>query len=214
MKCYGRNLPTKEVTMKRINAMLVLAGFGQSSSGNPHCEQIGGSILTNLGVIDGNTTLGTATGDLKGAVAATILDISPPRSDNTIVFTVQHHFVTDSGDTITVDVAHAVATPVAPGLVAIVSYPITITGGTGRFSGAHGNINNIGEVDLNSGHTIFRYTGEVCLTDTSEAIHKMALRQHDTDADGKPARMRVFRHDKIRDYFLVQRSVLRKMSAF
>lgn len=156
--------------MKPIKRMLVLltfigsplaSGFGQSSNGNPHCQQVGGTFLTNLSVIDSNTTLGIATGDLKGAVAATILNIST-RPDNTVVFTVQHHLVTDSGDTITVDVAHAVASPVAPGLLAIVSYPITITGGSGRFSGAHGQINNIGEVDLNTSHTVFRYTGEVC----------------------------------------------------
>jgi hypothetical protein len=123
-----------------------------------------------LGVLDAKTTLGVATGDLKGAIAATILDISPPRSDSTIVFTVQHHFVTDSGDTITVDLAHAVARPVAPGLLAIVSYPITITGGTGRYSGAHGLIHNIGEVDLNSGHTIFRYEGQVCFAPASGTV--------------------------------------------
>jgi HEAT repeat protein len=35
------------------------------------------------------------------------------------------------------------------------------------------------------------------------ARHKMALGQHDTDADGKPRQKWVFRHDKIRDYFLV-----------
>jgi hypothetical protein len=34
--------------------------------------------------------------------------------------------------------------------------------------------------------------------------HKMALEQLDTDADGKPTKKWVFRHDKIRDYFLMQ----------
>lgn len=164
--------------MKRIKRTLVLLtfiaaslarGLGQGSDGNPHCQQVGGAFLTNLGVIDGNTTLGVATGDLRGALAATILNISN-EPDNTVVFTVQHHLVTDSGDTITVDVAHAVASPVAPGLLGIVSYPITISGGTGRFSGAHGQINNIGEVDLNTGHTVFRYTGEVCFAHVSGAV--------------------------------------------
>jgi len=36
------------------------------------------------------------------------------------------------------------------------------------------------------------------------ATHKMVLGQYDTDADGKPTRKWVFRHDKIRDYFLMQ----------
>ena len=34
--------------------------------------------------------------------------------------------------------------------------------------------------------------------------HKMVLTQNDVDAEGKPVRKWVFRHDKIRDFFLVQ----------
>lgn len=125
------------------------------------CNPLGGSVMTNLGVVDANTTLGSATGDLKGAVAVTILDIQP--GDNgTTVFTVQHHFVTETGDALFVDKAQATAAPVAPGLFAVVTYPLRIIGGTGRFKGATGTIDNIGEVDLNSGHTVFRYSGQIC----------------------------------------------------
>ena len=126
------------------------------------CGPIGGSILTNLAVVDANTSLGTVTGDLEGAVAARILEVVPGENGTT-VFTVQHHFVTETGDTIAVDVAHATAAMVAPGLFAIVSYPVTIVGGTGRFHGATGRFENLGEVDLSSGHTVFRYQGRVCL---------------------------------------------------
>lgn len=126
------------------------------------CAPIGGSILTNLGIVDANTSLGTATGDLKGAVVARILEVAPGENGTT-VFTVQHHFVTETGDTIAVDNAQATAVMVAPGLFAVVSYPVTIVGGTGRFHGATGDFENIGEVDLTSGHTVFRYHGSVCL---------------------------------------------------
>jgi hypothetical protein len=51
---------------------------------------------------------------------------------------------------------------VATDLFAIVSYPVKIVGGTGRFKGATGAIENIGEVDLAAGHPIFRYHGRVC----------------------------------------------------
>jgi len=125
------------------------------------CARVGGSIQTNLAVIDANTTLGTATGDLKGAVAATILSVVPGDAGTT-VFTVQHHFVTEAGDTIAVSVAKATAMMVAPGLFAIVSYPIRVVGGTGRFDGATGRLDSIGEVDLNVGHTGFRYSGTIC----------------------------------------------------
>ena len=40
-------------------------------------------------------------------------------------------------------------------------YPIHLTGGTGRFAGAAGDMTAIGEVDLLEG-TVFRYGGEVC----------------------------------------------------
>jgi len=131
------------------------------------CLAVGGSVHTNLGVIPGSTTfgttLGTATGDLKGAAAATILDVTTG-ADGLTVFTVQHHWVTESGDTIILDVATASARMVAPGLFAIVKYRLAIAGGTGRFKGATGHLDSIGEVDLNAGRTVFRYTGRVCFS--------------------------------------------------
>lgn len=141
--------------------LLAAVSMAQERGERGRCAPVGGTILTNLGVIDANTTLGTATGDLKGAVAATILSVAPGK-DGTTVFTVQHHFVTESGDTIAVGLAKATAVMVAPGLFAIVSYPIMIVGGTGRFDGASGRLDSIGEVDLNAGRTVFRYEGSVC----------------------------------------------------
>jgi hypothetical protein len=81
---------------------------------------------------------------------------------------VQHHLVTETGDTITVAPAQATVAPVGPGLFAVVNYPVQITGGTGKFAGATGTFDNIGEVrlpnfpDLTGGTTVFRYSGEVC----------------------------------------------------
>ena len=37
------------------------------------CRQVGGALITNFGGVDANTTLGPASGDLSGAVAASIL---------------------------------------------------------------------------------------------------------------------------------------------
>jgi len=78
-------------------------------------------IMTNLGVVDPATTLGTVTGDLRGSVAATIL--STEGTGNTLILHVQHHWVTESGDTLDFDPATATTTQVAPGLYAIVTYP-------------------------------------------------------------------------------------------
>ena len=52
-------------------------------------------------------------------------------------------------------------------IFAVTTYPVTVQGGTGRFDGATGVLENIGEVLLNpadfaAGRTVFRYSGTVC----------------------------------------------------
>lgn len=132
----------------------------QSTSGG-NCVHVGGSIITNFGAVDANTTLGPATGDLRGAVAATLLGAPQAGPGGTVLFNVQHHWVTDSGDNIYFDPAVATTAPLSPTRFAVVSYLAHITGGTGKFAGATGNLTNIGEADLQAG-TVFRYSGEVC----------------------------------------------------
>jgi len=97
-----------------------------------HCTAVGGMLMTNLGAVDPATTMGTATGDLRGAVGATIL--STEASGNTLALRVQHHWVTESGDTLTIDPAVATTTQVSPGLYAVVTYPVHLRGGTGKFA--------------------------------------------------------------------------------
>jgi hypothetical protein len=133
-------------------------------SKEPQCHAVGGTVMTDF--ISDTTTLGTATGDLRGGVSATLVDQAP--EGDAVVFFVQHHWVTDAGDVILSDVARATAKPVGPGLFAIVSYPVKITGGTGRFAGATGRLDNIGELDATTGRTIFRYHGDVCLAGPSK----------------------------------------------
>jgi hypothetical protein len=148
--------------------------FAQSEDATPHCVPVGGTVMTNLAVVDPSTTLGTATGDLAGAVAATILGAVPGANGST-VFTVQHHWVTTAGDTVLTAPAKATAVNVKPTLFAIVSYPIEIVGGTGRFADATGHFDAIGEIDVPNfpssfagGRTIFRYRGQVCFKAPSE----------------------------------------------
>jgi hypothetical protein len=140
----------------------------QSGAASPHCRPVGGMIMTNFGVITPTSTLGTATGDLQGAVSATLLGAPESGAGNTVIFHVQHHFVTGSGDVIVVDPATATTVPLSATLYAVLTYPIHISGGTGKFAGATGDITNIGEVrlpsapDTTGGTTVFRYSGQVC----------------------------------------------------
>jgi hypothetical protein len=135
-------------------------------SGNTerHCVPVGGSIITNFGAVDPNTTLGPVTGDLAGAVAATLT--APPAAgpQGTVIFHIQHHWVTTAGDNIFFDPAVATTQPLSQTLFAVITYPAHINGGTGKFAGATGDLTNIGEADLVHG-TVFRYSGQVCFAD-------------------------------------------------
>jgi hypothetical protein len=133
----------------------------RSTSSQPHCVSVGGMLMTNFGAIDQITTMGTATGDLAGAVSGTLLGAPGPGPGGTVVFHIQHQWVTESGDTLFFDPATATAVPLSQTLFAIVTYPVHLTGGTGRFAGATGDIDAMGEVDLVRG-TVFRYGGQVC----------------------------------------------------
>jgi len=137
------------------------AAHPQSQQSAPHCAPVGGTVMTNFGAIDQNTTMGTATGDLRGAVSGTLLGAPQQGAGNTLVFHVQHHWVTESGDTLSFDPATATTVPLSQTLFAVVTYPLHLTGGTGKFVGATGDLNTIGEVDLVKG-TVFRYSGQVC----------------------------------------------------
>ena len=153
-----------------LSALLASSGSRPAKARPEHasggkCIHIGGSIITNFGGVDANTTLGPATGDLRGAVAATLLTPPQPGPGGTVLFNIQHHWVTESGDNIYFDKAVATTLPLSQTRFAIVSYPTHIVGGTGRFAGATGDLTNIGEADLVAG-TALRYSGEVCFADS------------------------------------------------
>jgi hypothetical protein len=158
-----------------VPAMALFSGASSTPKAAPrpeaterHCVPVGGTVMTNFGVITPTSTLGTATGDLRGAVSASLLGPPEAGAGNTVIFRIQHHFVTETGDTIFIDPATATSVPIGPGLFAILSYPVHIKGGTGKFAGATGDFTNIGEVllpnapDTTGGTTVFRYTGQVC----------------------------------------------------
>ena len=150
--------------MRFVNPVLAAVGFicfGPSAFGA--CVHVGGAVITNIGVITADRTLGVATGDLKGAVGVQIVGQSPGISGTTVL-SVHHYWVTDAGDTIFVAPALLTAFPVAPGLFAVVTYPVSITGGTGKFQGATGNLNLIGEADFNAGEVGLRYSGRICFS--------------------------------------------------
>ena len=110
-----------------------------------------------------DSALGTATGDLKGGLGV-IIASATPKSDGSVIFQNQHHWVTESGGTLFLGPAEAIAYPSPIAGVYAVSYPngITLTGGTGAFAGATGTIAVFGAVDLGQQQLTLRYAGQVC----------------------------------------------------
>src|SRR4051812_211942 len=102
---------------KLLVLSLFLATVPTLFASDPHCEQVGGSISTNF--LDASTTLGAATGDLNGGLGVTVQSVTPG-PNGAIVFHNQHHWVTESGATLSLQDADATAFPTSvPPLVAI-----------------------------------------------------------------------------------------------
>ena len=138
------------------------------AQGGQKCQDVGGAVLTNFLPEPGTITiypsgklvsftgiaLGTLTGDLKGGVVIYLLN-----SGGT-----QGNMVTESGDTIYVDEALATTGDTIPGsAVSAAFFPkgLEITGGTGRFAGARGNLDILFGASDND-LFIFRYQGKIC----------------------------------------------------
>jgi hypothetical protein len=135
----------------------------RSGSGERHCIHVGGTLMTNIGAIEGVTNLGPVSGDLQGSVAATIKG-----QDAQGNFLVQHYWVTNAGDTILLK--QAVLKPVAtsdPNVVAVLwgNYSSDILGGTGKFKNATGRIDYFGIADFTEKTLVLRYKGEACFAD-------------------------------------------------
>jgi hypothetical protein len=130
--------------------------------------------------------LGTATGDLKGAIGVQIVGPFPGPGGATLL-SAQHFWVTEAGDTIFVEPAQLTAKPVAPGLFAVVTYPISISSGTGKFKGATGKLKAIGEVDFNSGEVGLRYSGQVCFAMSDDDKNAAVVTHSDSGTAAKVA---------------------------
>lgn len=148
--------------MKHIGfvAAAVISSLLAAPARANQCQVVGGSLMTNIGAVEGVTNLGPVSGDLQGSVAATIKG-----QDNDGNYLVQHYWVTSSGETILLK--QAVLKPVAtsdPNVVAVLwgNYSSDILGGTGKFANATGRIDYFGIADFKEKTLVLRYRGKVC----------------------------------------------------
>jgi hypothetical protein len=163
--------------------MMVPCLFAQGDQKN--CKEVSGGVVTNVLNESGTvtlpgeskgfvaTTLGTVTGDLRGAIGVyffTITGVGGP----TVVATVHHHWVTEAGDTIFLQDATATAFKVGTlsGVYAVGddSYTVNIIGGTGRFAGATGKLSTSGVLDISQGKVVLRYQGEICFAQPEQGL--------------------------------------------
>jgi hypothetical protein len=158
-------MKTKWSSLVLVQSVLLLfAAF--PALAQDHCHDVGGELMTNIGVIPlggaFGTNLGPVFGDLQGSVAATILG---ENSNGT--FNVQHYWVTSSGDTIKLAVAHLTPVypvPTNPNIVSVLwgNYRSYIEGGTGKFANATGYLDYFGMADFSQETLVLRYRGQVC----------------------------------------------------
>jgi hypothetical protein len=145
-------------TLCRAALIAVLAapasGFSAvpGAAANGHCQPVGGSVFTNF--VDSTDAVGPVSGDLAGAVSVQILAV------NGNVYKIRKHFVTTSGDTMTVADTDFTTYPTSSG-VSAATEPMTITGGTGRFDGATGSVTFFGAIN-GDGEVTLRYSGTIC----------------------------------------------------
>jgi len=151
--------------------MMVPCLFAQGDQKN--CKEVSGGVVTNFlnesGTFNGEsfkfTTLGTATGDLRGAVGVYIFSITAGQN-NSAIAKVHVHWVTEAGDTIFLEdaTANAFQVGVFTGVYAVGddSYTVNIIGGTGRFAGATGKLSTSGVLDISQGKVVLRYQGTIC----------------------------------------------------
>jgi hypothetical protein len=159
-------LASSHVGLIQVAAICFLSAnptFAQSARDPGRCEPVAGTISSNS--IDEITTLGTVTGDLKGAISALTLAPPEPGDNQTFVFNIQPRWVTEAGDTIFFAKAQSTSALVEQGLFVSLSFPLRIVGGTGKFAGATGRLESLAVGDFRDptgGRFVARYQGTVC----------------------------------------------------
>lgn len=126
------------------------------------CMPVAGTIDATVVGGDPLNVLGNVTGDLAGATRAVVLG-QTAGDDGLVKLDLAHDFVTfNRGSLRTTD--SAVWTPV-PGRDGVfhMSTTYTITGGSGAYEGATGQLVNDGIADTTTGLVTLRYVGDVCI---------------------------------------------------
>jgi hypothetical protein len=131
--------------------------LGAAPAARADCVSVHG---TAAGHSTGPTSfISTVTGDLAGTLLGTNFQIVKTGDDATLHFVVDHTFITPQGELSAPGTG--VLSPIAPP-VYLVNEHCVVTGGTGAYAGATGNIDIHGIIDFSTGQFSFAYHGQVC----------------------------------------------------
>jgi hypothetical protein len=156
------------MNMKTLTTLLAFSGTVVCLGATPgfadagHCRHVGGGVLTNF--LDQTHTEGASTGDIRGAIGVAVIGQPTSGPNGTTIYHVQHHWVTDSGDTIFLNDAFLTTFPTSDPNRVLGDYlkGVDLIGGTGSFDDAKGTLSFFGADDLKLGQIALRYEGTVC----------------------------------------------------
>lgn len=123
--------------------------------------RVSGSMFTNF--LTPTNTLGLVTGDLRGVVAATTLELDQAAGRGLV----QHEMILENGDRLffkpaVVQFSPGAANP-AFGWLHFAYTNIQVIGGTGKYEGAVGATVAHGSLDSVQGQAVLRYSGTITL---------------------------------------------------
>lgn len=148
----------KAALLVTVLTPVLAIGSGQAARANDRCKPVNGHLEEMQAAGPGFSVVGRLFGGIQGTDNTTLLSVSPtdPSTPTVVHFVGKSVFETKTGDIrLTVSGAFDVATGKFSDL-------FTVTGGTGEWSGASGQIHLIGFFDLASGTGESDFRGELC----------------------------------------------------
>lgn len=137
---------------------VLVIGSGQAAQGNDGCKPVNGHLEEMQAAGPGFAVVGRLFGGIQGTDSTTLVSVSPtdPSTPTVVHFVGKSIFQTKSGN---IHLTVAGAFDLATGRF---SDLFTVTGGTGEWSSASGQIHLIGFFDLASGIGESDFRGELC----------------------------------------------------
>jgi hypothetical protein len=148
----------------RTAMLFLLAGIvpaltlGAANAAQADCASVQGTAAGQQ--TSPTTFMSTMTGDLAGMLFGENFQVVKVSGGRTFHFVVDHILLTPQGE-LDFSAPEGVLSPMAPPVYLADEHNV-ITGGTGAYAGATGNIDIHGMIDFSTGLFSFAYHGQIC----------------------------------------------------